>query len=254
MAQIKDRYANALLRISLENDTIEDDLEQAVLIRDTVDDDDVQDFLVHPNIPDSAKCKFFQNVYKEKISKHMMGFLYLMIRKNREKHIVPALTEYIELANRHIGKVEAKVVSAKPLTQKQLDSIATLLSKSLDVTVTIDAQVDPDVIGGLYILVEGYIFDGTVRSQINKVKNRIYHGNVFAKVISAKPLTEEQVETITGILSRKVNMKVHLTIDIDPDVIGGFIVLLEGRVFDGTIKSALNKMKIQLKGGNLNGE
>lgn len=252
MAQISERYADALFKISQEKDTLRSDLEQAIFVRDTLNNDDVQDYLVHPNIPDSAKQELFQNAYSEKISKHLMGFLYLMVRKNREAVIVAALTKYIENANRYFGRIEARVVSAKPFTEKQIESIHKILSEQLDMFVDIKAEVDPDVIGGFYILVEGHIFDGTVRSQLNKLKNRFYKGNIVAKVVSAKPLSEEQIESISNILSKKIDMKVRVKTEVDPNVIGGFYVLVDGRVFDGTVRSELKNLKKRLKRGNIN--
>lgn len=176
MAKLKDRYTNALLELSEENGTLEEDLQQAILVRDTLKSVDVHGFLLHPHIPDAAKQQFFHNTFSEKLSKHLMGFLNLMVRKNRESLIVPALTEYIDRANRCLGKIEAKVVSAKALTEKQLESIRTILSKKTGMQVELKAKVDPDVIGGFYILVDGRIFDRTVRSDLNMMRDRLKRG------------------------------------------------------------------------------
>ena len=50
--------------------------------------------------------------------------------------------------------------------------------------------------------------------------------------MSAKPLTEKQMESIRIILSKKINMQVEINATVDPDVIGGFYVLVDGRIFD----------------------
>lgn len=177
MADLKERYSNALLELSEEGASLEKDLEQVVLVRDSLKEDEVQAFLTHPHIPDSAKHQLFQEAFSEGISKHLMGFLYLMVRKNRESLIVPSLTEYIKNANKRLGKIEAKVVSAKALTEKQIESIRLVLSKKTGMQVEIEATVDPDVIGGFYILVDGHIFDGTVRSKLNIMRERLKRGD-----------------------------------------------------------------------------
>jgi F-type H+-transporting ATPase subunit delta len=176
MAKLRDRYANALLEISEERGTLEKDLEQVIMVRDTLNSADVQSFLVHPHIPDSAKHQLFQKAFSDKLAKHIMGFLYLMVRKNRELLIVPALTEYIDSANRRFGKIEAKVVSAKPLTEEQTESIRMILSRQINMEIKIKTKVDPDVIGGFYILADGRIFDCTVRSELNKMRERLKRG------------------------------------------------------------------------------
>lgn len=253
MAQIKERYAQALFEISKEKDTFASDLEQAMLVEQTLNTESAQNFLLHPGISESEKLRLFQNAYGETVSAHIMGFLSLMLHKHREEHIVSALNKYIELVNRHNGRVEARVVSASLLTGDNIEAIRKMLSSLLDLTVDIKTEIDPDVIGGFYIIVEGKIFDGTVRSQLNKMKSIFYKGSMKAKVVSATPLSEKQLEEIRNTLIRKVDMKVDLKSEIDPNVIGGFYILIDGRVFDGTVKSDMDNIKRRMQRGELNG-
>ena len=176
MAALKDRHANALLELSQENGTLEEDLELAVFVRDMLDDDEVQAFLLHPHIPDSAKEEFFNNAFSERLSQHLMGFLHYMVRKNQERLIVPVLTEFIQRANRCLGRIEAKAASAKPLNERQIEAIRAILARKIGMEVKIRAAVDPDVIGGFYILVGGRIFDRTVRSALNDMRQRLRLG------------------------------------------------------------------------------
>lgn len=192
MAKLSERYAKALLELSEEKGTVEKDLKNAQSIVDKLKRQDVQLFLKHPHIPDAAKKRFFQEVCAGDFSSntsgdfsrnlpgdfsgHMMGFLYLMVKKNRETLIIPALTEYIDLAKRILGLMEAKVVSAKPLTEMQLQAISALLSKKFNMQVDLEHKVDPDVIGGFYILADGKVFDCTVRAELNRIKERLKRG------------------------------------------------------------------------------
>lgn len=176
MANITERYANALLDLSNEGNTLEKDLEQAILVRDTLGESEVQAFLLHPHVPNSEKYKLFNNVFAGVLSNNLIGLLHLMVRKNRESLIVPVLTEYIECANKRLGIIEAKVVSANALTQKQIESIHAQLTKKTSKQIKIIATVDPDVIGGFYILIDGHIFDGTIRSKLNTLKESLKRG------------------------------------------------------------------------------
>ncbi len=249
MAKISDRYAIALFKISEEKASLEEDLEQAILIRDSLRNKDVQAFLLHPSISNSAKKQIFKNTFSDKASKHMIGFLNLMVNKNRESSIVSALTKYIELVDRYFGRIEARVVSAKPLTEEQNETISNILLKKTDMQIKINTAIDPDVMGGFYILVEGSIFDSTVRTRINRLKERFYKGIVIARVVSAKPLTEEQKETISKLVSKKLNTEVKVNVVIDKDLLGGFYVVVDGHVYDGTIRAKLQDEKKSLKRG-----
>jgi len=51
-------------------------------------------------------------------------------------------------------------------------------------------------------------------------------------------------------LSKKINLEIHITPVVDPDIVGGFYVLMDGRVFDATVRSDLNAMRERLKRGS----
>lgn len=178
MASLKKRYADALLELSKENGRLEKDLEEVIFLRDILEDADVQDYLVHPHILDSEKKEFFQKAFSDRISDNLMGFLYIVIDNNREFLIEPALTQYIEVANKSLGKIEAKVVSAKAFTDKQIDTIGIQLSKLTDMEISLKATVDPDLIAGFYVLIDGHIYDGSLRNKLNNMKESLKRGSL----------------------------------------------------------------------------
>lgn len=261
MATIKNQYATALFEISQQANTLEEDLSCAEWIRDSLNDSYIKQFLGKPSISKSVKSQMLQDIFSDKSSKHMIGLLHLMIRKSREEYIAPTLAEYVELVNRHFGRIKARIVSAKPMSKSQVDSISNVLNKKTNMQVEIQTEVDPDVIGGFYILVDGKIFDNTVRSSLNNMKKRIYKGSVIARVVSAKPLTKDQMDAINDLLSRKINTDVVVKAVIDPDLLGGFYIVVDGHFYDGTVRAQLKDMKKDLKRGkevyreeNMNGK
>lgn len=173
MAKLKARYVDALLELAEENANLEQDLEQALLLRDSLSDQDVLKFLMHPHVPDQDKQQLFAEVFADKLAEYLLGFLYLMIRKNREALIVPILNDFIIGVKRRLGIVTAKVVSAKPLTEQQIDALKKVLARQLEMQVELDLSVNPNVLGGFYIEVDGWIFDGTIRSRLNNIKYRL---------------------------------------------------------------------------------
>lgn len=177
MAKLKDRYANALLEISEEQGTISKDLEQAIFIKNALDNTKTISFLMNPGISVSQKHAFLDNIFSDSISDYMKNFLYLMIQNGHGSKIVATLDAYIERAKRLVGVLEAKVVSARPLDAKQLNTIREILKKKAHMDVEITYDVDPDVIGGFYIMVGDRIFDATVRSELIKMKESLKRGS-----------------------------------------------------------------------------
>lgn len=178
MANLRSRYADTLLELSAAGGAPEKDLEQAMFIRGALGDPEVTAFLQHPKISDADKERFLHNAFSENLSDYFMEVLFHMAGKNRGSLIVPALDEYIERSNRRLGKIDAKVVSAVPLTEKQIETIRGVLSKKTQMQVEVRTAVDPAVIGGLYIMIGGHILDRTVRTELIGMKESLMRGSV----------------------------------------------------------------------------
>ena len=171
MDKLSTIYASALFDIALQKDAVDDFLDQAVLLRDSIGDPDFQSVLVHPQIAASEKQEMFRKAFSEKIHEDLLGFMLLAADKNREAYLLPALNALIGNIERYNGKVTAKVLSAAPYDGKQAESLRAMLSEKLDKQVELDLKVDPSLIGGPFIFVDGYYIDWTVKKKLYDLKN-----------------------------------------------------------------------------------
>ena len=76
-------------------------------------------------------------------------------------------------------------------------------------------------------------------------------GRIEAQVTVATELRETQRTTLIEKLSVYSGKTVRLKIDIDPSIQGGFIAKLGDTIFDGSITTQLERMKLQLASGSL---
>jgi F-type H+-transporting ATPase subunit delta len=67
------------------------------------------------------------------------------------------------------GKVEAHVVSARPVSEKQKAGIATALKKRLGREVELVCEVDENLIGGAVIRAGDLVIDGSLRGRLEKM-------------------------------------------------------------------------------------
>ena len=75
-----------------------------------------------------------------------------------------------ELARRR-GETSAVVTSAVPLTPQQLQQLSDALRSVLGgAKVSIDAHVDPDILGGLVVKVGSRLFDSSIRSKLQRLQ------------------------------------------------------------------------------------
>ena len=169
-------YASTLFDIALEHEAVDVFLEQAVFLRDTLQDPECLRILVHPHIPASKKQEFFSGALTGRIHEDLLAFLFLAADKNRETFIVPSLNALIGIIERYMKIVTANVFSAAALSEEQVEVMKEMLSDKLDKKVKISVKVDPSVIGGPYIYVDGYYIDWTVKKRLRDLTVHMKEG------------------------------------------------------------------------------
>ena len=169
-------YASALFDIALQKNAIDEFLGQTTFLLEHLCDEDFYQVLIHPQISAAEKQKIFRKAFAEQINEDLLGFLYLVVDKNRELYLIPALKALVELFKRHNKIVTAKVLSAAPYDDKQAESLREILSSKLDKHVELDLKVDPALIGGPYIYVDGYYIDWTVKRRLHDLTIHMKEG------------------------------------------------------------------------------
>ena len=176
MARLSLLYASALFDLAKENGKVQDFYDQAVLMRDSLNNAECVEFLLHPHVTADEKHEFFKGAFSESVHEDLLGFLFLTADKNREAFILPALSELIELIERHNNKVRATVTSAAPLSEGQISEMKSLLSEKLGKTVEMSMKVDTSLIGGPFVFVDGYYVDWTVKKRMRDLKVQMKEG------------------------------------------------------------------------------
>ena len=72
-------------------------------------------------------------------------------------------------------------------------------------------------------------------------------GSQIAKVRSAKPLTAAEKTQIKNKLKAVTGRAVTMEATVEPELLGGFVVTLGSRVFDASLKTKLDDLRLALK-------
>lgn len=70
---------------------------------------------------------------------------------------------------------------------------------------------------------------------------------VLAKVVSAAPLSPEHTQQIKELIKKETKGEVILDNEVNPDLIGGFIITIGDKQIDTSILGKLNKLEKHLK-------
>jgi F-type H+-transporting ATPase subunit delta len=77
------------------------------------------------------------------------------------------------------------------------------------------------------------------------------HRRKPARVVSAVPLAEDQVEALRGRIAGMIGADPVLTLEVDPSLIGGLVVQVGDEVFDASVRSQLARLRRQVVEGKL---
>ncbi|WP_100523474.1 F0F1 ATP synthase subunit delta [Mycobacteroides abscessus] len=72
-------------------------------------------------------------------------------------------------------------------------------------------------------------------------------GLVDAVVTSVKPLTEEEKQGIVDSFKKLLNKEVRVTNQLDQSIMGGVVVQVGDRLYDGSVAGRLNRLQQSLK-------
>ena len=176
MERLNALYATALFELAMERDNIDDGLKQAVFLRDSLRDSGIMRLLLHPQVPRNDKQKLLTDALSGNIDDDLIGFLQLTIDKNRQNFIISILDAYIDMIEKHKNIVTAKVISATELDDNQATELREILSEKLSKQIRLLVDVDPSVVAGPYIYVDGYYLDWTFKTRLRELTVHMKEG------------------------------------------------------------------------------
>jgi F-type H+-transporting ATPase subunit delta len=75
-----------------------------------------------------------------------------------------------------------------------------------------------------------------------------HRGEIAAEVVSAHPLTEDQVVELKQQLRQRVGREVSVDLSVDPALLGGLVVRIGSQMIDSSIRTRLNALASAMKG------
>ena len=103
-------------------------------------------------------------------------FLLLLLERDRLTYLPSIATRYRRFLNESKGRVEAKVVSPNSLEPVMVDRLREVLHRISHKEIVLQQETDASLIGGVLVEFEGKVYDGSVRTQLEKMKQRVARG------------------------------------------------------------------------------
>jgi len=169
------RYARAIFQLAAEQGERDALLEEMRRLGGLLDENaELAAVLYRPLHPVAERRAAFEAVAgRLGLSGLARQFVTFLIQQRRMVAFPAVLAELERLADEAAGKVEAEVVSASALGDRQLERVRQALAERTGRDVRVAPRVDPALIGGIVARVGDLVFDGSIRTQLEQLRSNL---------------------------------------------------------------------------------
>jgi len=130
--------------------------------------------LQNPIYPPDLKMEIIEEILKVvKVDPEIERFLKLLVERRRIQYIREIVSMYQELLDEELNIARGEIITAYPLSEEEKKELEEVLKNYLKKEVILESKVDEGIIGGIKIRIGDLIFDGTLKTQLNKMKEII---------------------------------------------------------------------------------
>ena len=169
------RYAKALVELAHDKNVVDKTRTDLALFAEAVEGQaSVQKLFASPAFtPEAKKAVIGELAAKLSLQQTTTRFLSHLAEAGRIRQFRDVQQGFEELLAERQNRARATVTTAAALAPAELADIKKKLEAVTGKQVEIDAQVDPSVIGGARSQIGSVIYDGTIKNQLGKIRQKL---------------------------------------------------------------------------------
>jgi len=169
------RYSKALLGLAEERGSLKETFESMQEVLTALNKHpEISHLILNPTIARQEKEDFIDKVFPSPMSKLVVEFLKVLVKKHRFNEFTAIFEEFSKLYNQKRGFINVLVKTAVPLSKGNQEKLQKRLEEKLKSEIQLSAETDSQMIGGLTIQYNGFEINGSYRNHLNKIKQEIF--------------------------------------------------------------------------------
>ncbi len=163
-------YGGSLYDLAAEEQLTEPILEQLIVLKDVFrENPDYIRVLSEPSIKKEEKNKLIDDAFGSSCEKYLSNFIKLLCEKGLLGEFEGCVNAYTKRFNADHNIAEAVVTSAVALTDAQLKALGEKLEKTSGKKIRLITKLDPRVLAGIRVEIDGMQLDGTVAGRMSRM-------------------------------------------------------------------------------------
>lgn len=168
-------YAEAVFRLAREHNALVKWSDALANLDAVVGDSRVQALISDPNVSAQQLEGLVLGVIGDGLEDVARNFVQVLVRNGRLELTPHIRGLYESLKREHEGVLEANVISALPISDDQVKALVASLEAKFKCRITTRVEVDPQLIGGVKIVVGDKVIDATVRGRLDAMAATLTH-------------------------------------------------------------------------------
>ena len=171
MTPTRREYAEALFELAVQGGVTKETSEGVeTVVSALLQTPEYRALLASPAIPKEERLAALDAAFRGKVPDILLAILRMMVSRSHVSAVNGMARDYEELARGYRGESMAVVTSAVPLKEAEAVALRSRLEKKLGRHITLQCAVNPELIGGIRVEVDGYVIDGSIRNKLEEIK------------------------------------------------------------------------------------
>jgi F-type H+-transporting ATPase subunit delta len=134
---------------------------------------DVRALAEDPKLTDSQVVEVFLSALASPKTAEAANFINMLVQNNRLALLPEIAVQFHLLKNQEEGAADAKIISAFPLSDAQVQEVVATLEKKFGRKLHPSVQVDSSLIGGVRVVVGDEVLDSSVRAKLQQMHSAL---------------------------------------------------------------------------------
>ncbi|MBO5094904.1 MAG: F0F1 ATP synthase subunit delta [Lachnospiraceae bacterium] len=172
---ISKTYGEALFELAVEENKVDSFAEETAALQQILrENEELGRLMNHPKIIKEEKLQVLKNIFEGKMDKELLGFLSLLITKDRYQEADSILQYFLDQVKELRGVGVAYVTTAEPLKDAQKQQI---VEKLLETTKYRQMEMhyaqDQTLIGGMVIRIGDRVVDSSIKTKLEELQKQL---------------------------------------------------------------------------------
>ncbi len=119
------------------------------------------------------KHDVLRRAFEGKINETLYHFLLVLNNHDRLSVLREVAVLMRDIFERRAGRMHVAVTAAQPLAHDQQERLQNELRAKFNREPILKVRVDPELLGGLVVRVDDWVYDGSVRARLERMRNQL---------------------------------------------------------------------------------